>query len=100
MKVNNNQVMCHLSVKLSDTFDQNPPCTFDNIRGNPFQRKMLSRLDLESKGQGHSKNQSQCPREQKTCLPPKKFVQGSLSNWCDADICKTICRHNNFIGKK
>ena len=37
---------------------------------------MLSQLDRERKGQGHSKNQKpQCPREQKTCLP-KKFVQG------------------------
>ena len=32
LKVNNNQVMCHLSMKLSDMCDQNPPYTFDKIR--------------------------------------------------------------------
>ena len=31
--------MCHLSVKLSDTFDQNPPCTFDNIREKPIPKE-------------------------------------------------------------
>ena len=39
LKVNNNQVMCHLSIKLSDTFDQNPPCTFDKIRGKHIPMK-------------------------------------------------------------
>ena len=64
--------MCHLSMKLSDTFDQNPPCTFDKIRENPFRRKMLSQLDLDSKGQGHSKNQK--PIAQGTNnMPPKKI---------------------------
>ena len=53
--------MCHLSMKLSDTFDENPPYTFDNIRENPFQTKTLSWLDLKSKGQGHSKNQKTMP---------------------------------------
>ena len=28
--------MCHLSMKLSDTLDQNPPCTFDKIREKPI----------------------------------------------------------------
>ena len=49
--------MCHLSMKLSDTFDQNPPSTFDKIREKPIPMKTLSQLDLESKGQGHSENQ-------------------------------------------
>ena len=39
LKVNNNQVMCHLSMKLSDMFDQNPPCTLDKIREKPIQMK-------------------------------------------------------------
>ena len=39
LKVNNNQVMCQLSMKLSDTFDQNPPCTFDKIREKPIPMK-------------------------------------------------------------
>ena len=29
LKANNNKAMCHLSLKLSDMFDQNPRCTFD-----------------------------------------------------------------------
>ena len=36
LKCNNNQVMCHLSMKLSDTFGQNPPSTLDKVRENPF----------------------------------------------------------------
>ena len=39
LKVNNNQVMLHLFMKLSDTFDQNPPCTFDKIREKPIPMK-------------------------------------------------------------
>ena len=85
--------MCHLSMELSDMFDQNPPCTFDKIRENPFQRKTLSQLDLESKGQGHSKNQKPTPWGTKNIPPKKNLSRGSLSNWCDADadICKPIC---------
>ena len=36
---------------------------------------MLSRLDLERKVKVIAKIESQCPREQKTCLP-KKFLAG------------------------
>ena len=75
--------MCHLSMKLSDMFDQNPPCTSEKIRENPFRQKRLSQHDLESKGQGHSKNQSQCPREQKACLPKnieQEFAKLLVSN--------------------
>ena len=57
LKDNNNQVMCHLSMKLSDMFDQNLPCTSDQIREKPILMKKHSRLDFESKSQGHSKNQ-------------------------------------------
>ena len=39
LKVNNNQVMCHLSMKLSDMFNQNPPCTFDQIWEKPILMK-------------------------------------------------------------
>ena len=66
LKVSNNQVTYHLYMKLSDTFDQNPPCNFHKIREKPIPKETLSRLDLESKGQGHSKNKKpQCPGEQK-----------------------------------
>ena len=61
LKVNNNQGMCHLSMKLSDTCDQKTTCTFDKTREKPIPWKKLSRLDLESKGQGHSKNQKPMP---------------------------------------
>ena len=39
IKVNNNKVMCHLSKKPSDMFDQNPACTFDKIREKPILMK-------------------------------------------------------------
>ena len=39
IKVNNNMVMCHLSMKLSDMFNQNPGCTFDKIREKPILMK-------------------------------------------------------------
>ena len=67
--------MCHLSMKLSDNCDQNPPYTFNKIRAKPILRKTLPRLDLESKGQGHSKNQKPIPWGTKN-MPPKKFEQG------------------------
>ena len=50
-KRNNQKVMCHKSMKFSDMFGHNPPHTFDKFRENTFQWKMLSQLDLESKGQ-------------------------------------------------
>ena len=59
---------------------------------------MLSWLDLESKGQGHSKNQKPMHWGTKNMPPKKNLSRDSLSNWCDADedpdpdICKTICR--------
>ena len=54
-----------------------------------------TQLDLESKGQGHSKNQKPMLSGPKNMPPPKNLSMGSLnSNWCeadaDADICKTI----------
>ena len=39
LKVNINQVMCHLFMKLFDTFDQNPLCTFDKKRGKSILMK-------------------------------------------------------------
>ena len=70
--------MCHLSMKLSDTFDQNPLCTFDKIRKKPIPMKNLSQVDLESKGQGHSKNQKPMPwgTNFKNMPPQKKFEEG------------------------
>ena len=76
--------MCHLSMKLSDMFDQNPPCTFDKIRENPIPMKNALTA-LMAKVKVITKIKSQCPGEQKTCLPKKNLRRGSLSNWCDAD---------------
>ena len=38
LKVNNNQVMCHLSMKLSDTFDRNL-LYFGQNKGKPIKMK-------------------------------------------------------------
>ena len=94
--------MCHLSMKLSDMFDQNPACTFDKIRKKPILIKRCSHgLTLRGKGQGYRKNQKPMPWGTKNMPPKKNLSRGSLSNWCDADadmeavadadINKTIC---------
>ena len=67
---------------------------------------MLSRLDLESKGQGHSRNQELMTWGTKNMPPKKNLSRGCLSNWCDADadadadadISKTICRPPPYGG--
>ena len=51
--------MCHLSMKLSDEFDPNQMYTFDKIVAKHISLKeTLLKLDLEPKGQGHSKQQN------------------------------------------
>ena len=82
----------HLSMKLSDMFDQNPPCTSDKIREKPI---LI-----------HSKNRKPMPWGTKNMPPKKNLSRGSLSNWCDvdadadadADISKTICRPPPYGG--
>ena len=45
-------------MKFPDMFDQNPLVLLIKLGWkNPFAWKTLSQFDLESKGQGHSKNQ-------------------------------------------
>ena len=66
--------MCQMSVKLSAMFDQNHPHTFDKIVKKLITTKTLSKLDLDPKCQGHSRNQKLMTRT-KTCHP-KKFEQG------------------------
>ena len=63
--------MCHLPMKLSDTFDQNPPSTFDKILEKPIPMK-----NFESKGQGHSKNLKPMPYGTKKYASQKKLEQG------------------------
>ena len=49
--------MCQMSTKLPATFDQNPPHTFDKIVKKLITIKMHSKLDLDPKCEGHSRNQ-------------------------------------------
>ena len=76
-------------------------------KGKPI---TLSQLDLESKGQSHSKNQKPMPWGTKNMPPKKNLSRGSLSNWydadadadananADADMSKTICRPPPYRG--
>ena len=65
LKVNNNQVMCNLSIKVSDTFDQNPPCTFDKIREKTHSDEKCSYgLTLRAKVKVIAKTKRKCPRKQ------------------------------------
>ena len=51
--------MCHLSMKLSDMFDSNPMYTSDKIVVKHISvKETLLKLDLEAKGQCHSKEQN------------------------------------------
>ena len=51
--------MCHLSIKLSDKFDPIQMYTSDKIVVKPISvKETLLKLDLEPKGQGHSKQQN------------------------------------------
>ena len=51
--------MCHLSMKLSDKFDPNQMYTSDKIVVKHISvKETLLKLDLEPKGQGHSKQQN------------------------------------------
>ena len=84
--------MCQMYMKLSAMFDQNPPHTFDKIVKKLITTKMLSTLDLDPKCQGHSRNQKIMTWGTKTMPPKKTLSRGSLSNQCDVDSNKTICR--------
>ena len=51
--------MCHLSMKLSDKFDPNPNYSSDKIVVKHISvKETIFKLDLEPKGQGHSKQQN------------------------------------------
>ena len=59
---------------------------------------MLSKLDLDPKCQGHSRNQKLMTWGTKNMPPKENLSRGSLSNWCDADSSKTICRPPPYGG--
>ena len=64
--------MCQMSMKLAAMFDQNLPHTFDKIVKNLITTKTLSKLDLDPKCQGHSRNQKLMTWGTKN-MPPKKI---------------------------
>ena len=83
MKVNNNQLMCHLSMKLSNTFDPNPLVLFTKLGKTHSDEKSSHSLTLRAKVQVVAKIKRQCPRKQRPCCPPKNeqgFAQLLVSN--------------------
>ena len=73
---------------------------------------MLSKLDLDPKCQGHSRNQKLMSWGTKNMPPKKNLSSWCLSNWCEADVdanaaadedadadsSKTICRPPQYGG--
>ena len=68
--------MCQMSMKLSAMFDQNPADTFDKIVKKLITTKTLSKLDLDPKCQGRSRNKKLMTWGTKNMPPKKKFEQG------------------------
>ena len=61
--------MCHLSMKLSDMFDPNPMYDSDKIVVKHISvKETLLKLELEPKGQSHSKQQNNKQGNRK--IPP------------------------------
>ena len=87
--------MCHLSMKLSGTFDQNPPYTFDKIREKVIPMKKNG-LTLRAKFKVIAKIKSQCPGKQKTYLP-KQFEQGFPGRLLRINICLGIFNLRKFV---
>ena len=85
--------MCQMSMKLA-MFDQNPPHTLDKIVKKLITTKTLSKLDLDPKCHGHSRNQKLMTWGTKNMPPKKNLSRGCLSNWCDAALFaqkRTLC---------
>ena len=94
--------MCQMPMKLPAMFDQNAPHTFDKIVKNLITTKTFSKLDLDPKCQGHSRNQKLLTWGRKNMPPQKNLSRGCLNDWCDADAdadsSKTICRPPPYGG--
>ena len=76
----NNKVMCHLSMKLSDKLDPNQMYTSDKIVVKHISvKETLLKLDLEQKGQGHSKQQNN-KQGNKNIPPLNKQSKALLGN--------------------
>ena len=67
--------MCHLSMKLSDTFDQNPPSTFDKILEKPIPMKNSHSLTLRAKVKKEQKSKANALGNKKYASQ-RKFEQG------------------------
>ena len=70
--------MCHLSMKFSDKFDLNQMYTSDKI----VAKETLLKLDLEPKGQGHSKQQNN--KQGNKNIPPLNKQSKALLGNCSA----------------
>ena len=68
LKVSNNRVMYHLSMKLSDTFDQNPIVPFTKLGKTHSKGKRSHGLTLRAKIKVTVKNKKPMPWRTKTCL--------------------------------
>ena len=68
--------MCHLCMKLSNKFDPNQMYTSDKrVVKHISVKETLLKLDLEPKGQGHSKQQNN-KRGNKNIPPLKVYTEG------------------------
>ena len=63
--------MCHLSMKLFDTFDQNPAGTFDKIRGTQSDEKCSHSLTLGAKVKVIAKSKDNAPGTNKRAIHQK-----------------------------
>ena len=78
-----NKVICHLSMKLSDTFDPNQIYTFDKIVVKHISvKETLLKLDLEPNCQGYGK-QPNNEQGNKNIKPLNKQTKALLGN-CSA----------------
>ena len=73
--------MCHLSMKLSDTFDQNPVCTYDKIREKPI----LMKNALRAKVKVMAKIKNNAPGSNEHAIH-QKMSGDSPNYWCPTDL--------------
>ena len=76
-----------MPIKLPAMFDKNPPHTIEKIVKKLITtKKTLSKLDLDPKCQGHSKNLKISIWGIKNMPPLKQRSRDSPSNWCATDV--------------
>ena len=77
--------MCHLCMKLSNKFDPNQMYAPDKILVKHISvKETLLKLELEPKGQGHSKQQNN-KQGNKNIPPPNKQSKALLGNCIATD---------------